>query len=82
MSGLIHTDVLKVNHYLYRKNYTRKQKITMMDFLVNFEQPEEDFPGVQEGERILSFRDRLLRLHTEYSLQSVSHFLYHAVEET
>ncbi len=76
-------DILKINRDLYIKNYSRKFKLKMMDFLVELDlNSEENELNLNNPELIIEFRDNLLDFQSNYSLTNIVEFFSHFIEKT
>ncbi len=76
-------DILKINRDLYIKNYSRKFKLKMMDFLVELKlDSEENELNLNNPELIIEFRDNLLDFQSNYSATNIVEFFSHFIDKT
>jgi hypothetical protein len=71
---------LKINRELYIKNYSKKFKITIIDFLIN----ESNFEELKLNNKdlLIDFRDNLLDFQTNLSELSITEFFSNFIEKT
>ncbi len=80
VSGLNQIDVLKLNRYLYRQNYTKKFKLGIFDILSEPEKLEE--LELSNLDSLLEFRDMILSMWEKYREVSFLEFFNHFLRET
>ncbi|MFK7780058.1 MAG: ATP-dependent DNA helicase [Candidatus Gracilibacteria bacterium] len=83
ITGLHQIDIFKINRNLYIKNYSKKFKIALMDFLGEFDiRDDSNEIKLNYPELIINFRDNLLKFGTKASDLSFVEFFGIFIEKT
>ncbi len=71
-------DIYKINRELYIKNYSKKFKISLFDFLVDLDIENKD---IRNPDILINFRDNLLKLNSQASDLSFVEFFWIFIEK-
>lgn len=80
ITDINHTDVLKVNRALYISNYTKKFKVSIIDFISDESNLNE--LNLSEKEKLIEFRDNLLDFQANSGNTNIIEFFSEFIKKT
>ena len=80
ITWLNQVDILRINRELYIKNYSRKFKLTMMDYLTDESYLDE--VDITSKEALITFRDALLKYNWNISDNSITEFIHEFLNDS